>query len=368
VDSVVETEAVGRNVREGPSVCLSRLGGVHNRRMETAKCGDPAYFPKASGAFKRGASHVQNWIEPADAAKGRYHLIVNYACGWSARVILVRALKGLEDCVGITHTKLVIAPPGGWAMLAADSFAEDKGWGSVFDVYNWDGEGYGDGSEKFGKRQLSVPVLVDLQTKRVVSNDSAQICFILNSAFDAFATVEIDLYPETLRPQIERINAVVYPGINDGVYRCKFAGSDAAYDEAHAALYAAIAFVDEELKNGAFLCGDAVTLADVRTFCHLIRFDPIYRDFMLRKDRPNDKLPPRVVAYLERLHNYKAVALNCDSHLATVGYYNQMGGKATVAVCDAIYDESKYDWQPTRLALEEQRKLQNLPTDASLHI
>ena len=170
-----------------------------------------------------------------------------------------------------------IYQPDGWPMLESDAFAAEVGWKSVRDVYNWADGSYGDGSEAFGRRQLTVPILVDTRSRRVVSNDSAQILLMVNGAFEAWSNGR-DLYPEALQPAIEAINDVVYPGICDGVYRARFASTDEAYEEARAALYEAIAFVDRELdaSGGPFLCGATLTMADIRAYSHLIRFDTIY--------------------------------------------------------------------------------------------
>jgi putative glutathione S-transferase len=356
--------------------------------MQTAICGDPKYFPKAAGSFKRDGSNVMNWIDAAGdfpPAQGRYHLILNYACGWSARCLIVRSLKGLEDTISVSHTKLLITRPNGWPMLPDEPLHRDNDWQYIIQAYNWDGLGYGDGSGSHGKRQLSVPLLIDLQTKRVVSNDSAQICIMLNAAFEDFATNAIDLYPVELQPRVEEINDVVYPGINDGVYRCKFAGSDAAYSEAHAALYEAIAFVEATLEEsgGPFLCGEVPTLADVRTFPHLYRFDPIYRHMMLRGGADvvsadmshqdgggcaNPPLPPRVVAYLEAFERLPAVRAACDPELALAGYFNQMGHSTAAADCEALYEANKYGWMPPRADLEGKRAGESLPAGVAAHL
>ena len=177
----------------------------------TAKCGDPKYFPKAPGAFKRGRSHIMNWIEdgtefPPEA--GRYHLVLNFSCGWCARLLIARELKGLQEVVSVSHTKVKIERPDGWPIEPWDAVSRSAGWKSIRDVYNWDAGGYGDGSERYGKRQLAVPVLLDLRSKRVVSNDSAQILLMLNGAFEPFSN-GVELYPEHLQADIEAINDVV---------------------------------------------------------------------------------------------------------------------------------------------------------------
>ncbi|KAH8058149.1 glutathione S-transferase [Aureococcus anophagefferens] len=312
----------------------------------TAKCGDPKYFPKAPGAFKRGRSHIMNWIEdgtefPPEA--GRYHLVLNFSCGWCARLLIARELKGLQEVVSVSHTKVKIERPDGWPIEPWDAVSRKAGWKSIRDVYNWDAGGYGDGSERYGKRQLAVPVLLDLRSKRVVSNDSAQILLMLNGAFEAFSN-GVELYPEHLQADIEAINDVVYPSICDGVYRCKFAATDEAYEEAYAALYAAIAFVDDTLERsgGPYLCGATLTLADLRAYSHLVRFDTIYVTTMLRPGKEHARLPARVVEWLR--HQTVATpgyAAATDNHLASLGYYNQMGLANHVADVAAIYDRDK---------------------------
>ena len=154
-------------------------------------CGDPNYVPKAKGGFKRGTSNLQGWVsEGGDFAPelGRYHLFVNFACGWSHRVMLVRSLKGLEDCVSLSHTGLhfVHDAAGRYLGWPLPDDPTGNGFKTSFDVYNSSNAEYGDGSESHGKRQLGVPILFDKRTRRVVSSDSAQICVMLTPASAAY--------------------------------------------------------------------------------------------------------------------------------------------------------------------------------------
>merc|ERR1712167_477780 len=128
-------------------------------------------------------------------------------------------------------------------------------------------------------------MFIDLETKQVVSNDPAHCLLMLNGMFNEWAENQIDLYPLELREQIEEVNAVVFPGINDGVYRCWFAQTDEAYAEGYSGLRSALEWFEKRVQNTDYLCGGKFTLADVRAFPHLFRFDVIYHKLMLRDPR-----------------------------------------------------------------------------------
>jgi len=233
---------------------------------------------------------------------------------------------------------------------------------------------YNSNNPEYGNTQLTVPILFDKQLKRVVSNDPAHILFMLNEAFNEWATKpSLDLYPESKRAQIEQINTILWPGLNDGVYRCGFARTDETYAIAHEALREALEFVSKTVEEHAYLCGDELTLADVRAFPHLIRFDLIYRQLMLRNDAtPLLSVSQSTQAYLAKLFRMPEVQRTCDLHLAVVGYYAQLGEMRglpkTIAEDDAIYSELKYSWMPTQEELEQKRSLEGLPEKAHSHL
>lgn len=333
---------------------------------------DELAFPmKAAGSFQRGKNRCQDWVGEGQAyppASGRYHVFVNYTCGWCHQVLLVRALKGLEDCISVSHTQLNSGPPKGW-LIRRDPTG--NGFGSAFDVYN-------SGGVDYGSNQLTVPILFDKQTRRVVSNDPAHIQIMLNRVFNAWAkNPGLDLYPAgEKREEIEKMNAVLFPGLNDGVYRCAFSRTDAMYKEAFDGLLGALAHLDRTLATGGpFLCGEKPTLADTRAFPHLFRFDNCYRHMMLRPDPAdkNPKLPLRVVEYLRRVFDtLPGVREVCDPHLALVGYFGGIGrstrGETTLAERAKHYEENRYDWMPSLPELEAKREKEGLPREVEGHL
>ncbi|KAL1529419.1 hypothetical protein AB1Y20_000368 [Prymnesium parvum] len=282
---------------------------------------DELSFP-IPGGFQRGKNRMQEWVLPGSPhppAAGRYHLFINYSCGWSHQALLVRSLKGLIDAITVSHTYQRPVRPNGWPIIQPDP--SGCGFTTTLEVYN-------SNNPEYGNTQLTVPILFDKQLKRVVSNDPAHILFMLNEAFNEWATKpSLDLYPESKRAQIEQINTILWPGLND----------------------------------------------DVRAFPHLIRFDLIYRQLMLRNDAtPLLSVSQSTQAYLAKLFRMPEVQRTCDLHLAVVGYYAQLGEMRglpkTIAEDDAIYSELKYSWMPTQEELEQKRSLEGLPEKAHSHL
>eukprot|EP00658_Telonema_sp_P-2_P028280 TRINITY_DN21697_c0_g1_i3.p1 TRINITY_DN21697_c0_g1~~TRINITY_DN21697_c0_g1_i3.p1 ORF type:complete len:350 (-),score=85.91 TRINITY_DN21697_c0_g1_i3:166-1215(-) len=298
---------------------------IHARQDDEAKYAD---------GWDRPLCRLQQWVEPGSRfvpEPGRYHLWLNYGCGWSHQVLMLRAIKGLDRVVSVSHTGLGTAGQRG-----SDRFD------SAYSVYNCNNPTY-------GRTQLTIPFLFDKREKVVVSNDPAQILLMLNTnAWDEWAAPDekLDLYPQDLRVAIEQMNDIVYPGINDGVYRCWFADSDAAYDKAVARLYEALAAVEETLRSQPYLCGDQMSMADIRAFPHLIRFDTIYWTLVLREPRPpmlKSGDYPAIVRWLQQLHEHPKFRPTCDLALATRFY---LGPQLSAAESDALYMEHKMDWMP----------------------
>ncbi len=226
------------------------------------------------GAFVRRDSQFRNWVT-ADGATGfkaepgRYHLYVSLACPWAHRTLIFRRLKALEGVIGLS----VVDPYWG-----ADGWRFSDGPGCIPDTVN--GRDYLHQIYALAKPDYSgrvtVPVLWDKEAGTIVSNESSEIIRMLNSAFDAFGDAGLDFYPEPLRGEIDRINAVVYDNVNNGVYKCGFAASQAAYDAAFDALFATLDELDARLGERRYLVGPRLTEADWRLFTTLIRFDAVY--------------------------------------------------------------------------------------------
>jgi len=235
---------------------------------------------KTKGRFERQPSTFRNWVTPDGApgptgeggfpaARGRYHLYVCLACPWAHRTLIFRALKRLEDAVSVSLVSYHMGREG-WTF--------DEATGSTGDAINGAkrlSDIYLKADPKFTGR-VTVPVLWDKERSTIVNNESSDIIRMFNSAFDALTDVRTDYYPAALRGEIDRINDLVYPNINNGVYRAGFATTQEAYEEAYRALFAALDQVETRLSTQRYLVGKTLTEADWRLFTTLIRFDAVY--------------------------------------------------------------------------------------------
>jgi len=236
------------------------------------------------GRFVRQESAFRRWVT-ADgssglpAAAGRYHLYVSYACPWASRTIIVRRLKGLEDAIGMTVVD-PIRDHRSWGFKGAGiPFSrpdDDAVQADPLNGWSFLAEGYAATDPEFDGR-VTVPVLWDRESGTIVNNESSEIIRMLNAEFDAFAErPEVDLYPEPLREEIDRLNDRIYPTVNNGVYRAGFATTQEAYEEAVAELFDALLWLEDLLGERRYLTGPTITEADWRLFVTLVRFDPVY--------------------------------------------------------------------------------------------
>ena len=232
------------------------------------------------GQFIRPATAFRNWVTPDGsagpsgkggfaAASGRYHLYVSLACPWAHRTIIFRKLKGLENVISMS----TVSPD-----MLQDGWTFHKDEGSSGDTVNGKdklAEVYVLAEPKYTGR-VSVPVLWDKEQKTIVNNESSEIIRMLNSAFDGFTNSRADFYPEALRAEIDRINDLVYPNINNGVYRAGFATGQAAYELAFRGIFDTLDEMEQILARQRYVAGPVITEADWRLFCTLIRFDAVY--------------------------------------------------------------------------------------------
>jgi putative glutathione S-transferase len=232
------------------------------------------------GHYIRATAGFRNWVTPDGAAgpsgeggfaaePGRYHLYVSLACPWASRTIIFRKLKSLEDVISMSVLS--------WHM-GRDGWTFDQSEGSTGDAVNGKSklsEIYVAADPRYTGR-VSVPVLWDKKRKIIVNNESSEIIRMLNSAFDKFTAARADYYPAALRAEIDRINDIVYPNINNGVYRSGFAKTQAAYEEAFRNLFDALDEMEEILGSQRYIVGSQLTEADWRLFCTLVRFDAVY--------------------------------------------------------------------------------------------
>jgi putative glutathione S-transferase len=268
-----------------------------------------------SGEYVRPSSQFRNFVgteegNPYQPAVGRYNLYVGLGCPWAHRTLVARALKGLEDAVSVS-----IASPssseGIWVLNQ-----EEEGCRTLQQLYELAEPGY--------SGRCTVPVLWDNQTKAIVNNESAEIIVILNSEFNEFAkNPTLDLYPEELREKIDLWNEKIYHSVNNGVYRCGFAQTQEAYDKACDELFAALDEIDTALETSRYLCGDSVTLADVRLFTTLFRFDVVYYGlFKCNRRRIQDY--KNLGAYLHDIYQLPGVAGTCDLESVKKDYYGNL--------------------------------------------
>ena len=270
----------------------------------------------AEGAFVRQSSAFRDRVT-ADgssgfpAVAGRYHLYVSLACPWAHRTIIVRELKGLADAIPMT---------------VVDPVRDERGWRFEPEhpdpVNGWKylSEAYTASDPSFDAR-VTVPVLWDTETKRIVNNESSDVIEMLNSEFDALArNPELDLYPGDLRPEIDDLNGFTYAAINDGVYKSGFAATQAAYEAAVVPLFEALDDLEDRLDTRRFLFGDAQTLADWRLFTTLVRFDAVYvGHFKCNIRRIADY--PNLFGYLRDLYQTPGVAETVDFDQIKRHYY-----------------------------------------------
>ena len=203
------------------------------------------------------------------AERGRYHLYVSLACPWAHRTLIFRKLKKLDDVISVSVTVPLFGKKG-WEFGTESGATLDtvNGKSTVADIYVL-------GDPHYSGR-ASVPVLWDKKQGVVVNNESSEIIRMFNSAFDAFTGARADYYPAALRPEIDRINDLVYATVNNGVYRSGFATTQAAYEEAARALFATLDQLEERLSRQRYLVGSQTTEADWRLFTTLVRFDAVY--------------------------------------------------------------------------------------------
>ena len=200
---------------------------------------------------------------------GRYHLYVSLACPWAHRTVIVRKLLGLEGAISLSVVD-PIRDGRGWAFRAGDGHGLDQvnGFSFLRDAYEATEPGY-DG-------HISVPVLWDKRSGRIVSNNFPDITIDLETQFGRWADPAADLYPQRLRAEIDEVNALVYERVNNGVYRCGFARSQQAYHEAVTVLFEALDLLEARLAGRRYLVGEDLTEADVRLWVTLVRFDSVY--------------------------------------------------------------------------------------------
>ena len=276
------------------------------------------------GAFKRQDASYRHWVTPDGAPgptgrggfkaeSGRYHLYVSLACPWAHRTLIFRALKGLTPHidVSIVHPDML---DQGWTFQTDAAATGDRLFGSthMHQIYTRD--------DPTVTTRVTVPVLWDKETGRIVTNESSEIIRMFNAAFDAITGNTLDFWPADLRDAIEPVNARIYDTLNNGVYKSGFATTQAAYDAAVGPLFDTLDWLEERLSKNTFLMGDRVTEADWRLFTTLVRFDAVYHGHF-KCNRRKIVEYPNLWAYVRALYQVPGVAETVNMDHITRHYY-----------------------------------------------
>lgn len=232
------------------------------------------------GRFVRENSQFRHWITPDGSAgpsgvagfkaePGRYHLYVSYACPWANRTLIFRNIKGLQKMISLSVVHWHMGEDG-WTFMPGEGVIPDPVANAAYlrDVYLQ--------HDRLYTGRVTVPLLWDKQQHCIVSNESAEIIRMFNSAFDGVGAAAGDYYPEPLREEIDALNESIYERVNNGVYKAGFATSQEAYEEAVVPLFETLDWLERRLALQRYLTGDRMTEADWRLFTTLVRFDPVY--------------------------------------------------------------------------------------------
>jgi putative glutathione S-transferase len=267
---------------------------------------------KHGGEFVRSTAGFRNWITADGSAgptgeagfraeSGRYHLYVSLACPWAHRTLIFRALKGLTQhiSVDVVHPEMLSE---GWELrddypgATGDSL---HGLPYLRDLYVRARPGV--------SGRVTVPLLWDRERDTIVSNESADIIRMFNSAFDGITGNADDYWPEELRGGIETVNARVYDTVNNGVYKAGFAISQEAYVSAAYALFDSLDWLEGVLGENRYLMGERITEADWRLVTTLFRFDAVYHThFKCNRNYLRDY--PNLWAYARELYQWPGIA------------------------------------------------------------
>jgi glutathionyl-hydroquinone reductase len=276
----------------------------------------------SGGEFRRANSRFRERItvdgsSGFKAESGRYHLYVAHGCPWAHRALIYRALKNLDGLISVAY-----AIPGlkknGWTFENDPDYPDCtpdtvNGFHYLHEAYT--------ASDKRYTGKVTVPTLWDKKTRRIVNNESSEIIRMLNSEFNAITGNTDDYYPTLLRSEIDVLNARIYGNVNNGVYRCGFARSQAAYEEAYDGLFATLDELEERLSRRRYLVGRQLTEADWRLFPTLVRFDVAYFSlFKCNKRRIADY--PNLSNYMRELYRVPGVSATVKPRYYVINYYS----------------------------------------------
>lgn len=268
---------------------------------------DQWYDTKSTGGrFQRSESQFRNWItgdasSEFSAEPDRYHLYIAYACPWAHRALIFRRLKSLESIISLSVVHPLMKE-NGWTFhtdfpgATGDTIFQKS---YLYEIYLEADTNY--------TGRVTVPCLWDRNKNTIVSNESADLIRMFNTAFNGLTGNMLDFYPESLQSQIDAVNEKVYHAINNGVYRAGFATTQQAYEEAYDQVFEGLDWIEERLRSSNFLCGETVTEADWRLYTTLIRFDSVYYNhFKCNRNRICDYR--QLSDYLRCLHQMAGIS------------------------------------------------------------
>ena len=279
---------------------------------------DAKYRNSDEGAFVRPHSVFTRWVT-ADgssgfrAEPGRYHLFLAPTCPWAHRTQIYRRLKRLETVISVSLSDLPRKRDWAYSQGIGRDLEPIDG---VFELH----QAYISACPNYNGR-VTVPTLWDKKEWTIVNNESSQIIRMLNSEFDEWGDDSVDLYPETLRSEIEKINERIYATVNNGVYKCGFAKSQQAYKEAFTKLFETLDDLEVLLGQRRYLCGARITEADWRLYVTLVRFDVAYYG-NFKCNRRHIYEYKNLSNYLRELYQWPGIADITDLEGIKRGYYS----------------------------------------------
>jgi putative glutathione S-transferase len=225
------------------------------------------------GSFRRQESQFRRWVSSDPGAEfpvsgGRYHLYVARACPWAHRTIIGRRLMGLEDAIGLSFVD-PIRDERGWAFTGGEYVDPVNEFAYLSEAYVATDPAY--------EARVSVPVLWDRETGVIVNNESADILRMLGTVFAPLASHPVDLYPASLRREIDELNERIYDNVNNAVYKAGFSRRQEVYEAEVRGLFAMLDELDGRVARSRFLFGPEPVETDWRLFTTLVRFDAVYQ-------------------------------------------------------------------------------------------
>lgn len=261
------------------------------------------WHSKDSGRFERRPTTFRNQIEDGGAhpvESGRYHLYVSYACPWAHRTLIVRALRKLDEHIGVSVVDFLMREDG-WTL--SEGVDEVNGKRLLRDVYTT--------ADPKVTTRVTVPILWDKKAGTIVNNESREIIRMFDTVMMPLGDPNVCLRPDGLTKEIDEVIDAIYEPINNGVYRSGFAGTQEAYLEAVTELFEALDHWDDVLSKQRYLCGDVLTEADVCLFTTLLRFDLVYYvHFKCNVQHVYEY--PNLFNYLKELYQIPEVRQTCN--------------------------------------------------------